>query len=179
MPYVIINHDGSFRNVTNTIKDAVFLRLEKLIYDSIHYKLKDKKNGVNKLKYLPGKFRDTIYSRNDVLDLYSQYFNLWSHLNDLDYTEHYSFDYNLETNENAWKTWNYTHCRDVDGEELYGSYRVVYTHYYDTYRPDTHPWEMLGFDDKPTWWEQHYGVYPYTSMNKIMWKDIENGIIRE
>ena len=179
MPYVIINHDGSFRNVTNTIKDAVFLRLEKLIYDSIHYKLKDKKNGVNKLKYLPGKFRNTIYSRKDVLDLYSQYFNMWSHLNDLDYAEHYSFDYNLETNENAWKTWNYTHCKDIDGEELHGSYRAVYTHYYDTYRPDTHPWEMLGFDDKPTWWEQHYGVYPYTSMNKIMWKDIENGIIRD
>ena len=178
-PRIIINHDGSFRNVTNTIKDEVFLRLETLIYDSIHSKLKDRKNGVNKLKFLPGKFRDTIYNRDDVLDVYSQHFNLWAHLNELRYDEHYKFDYNLESNKDAWKTWNYTDCKDVDGDKLFGSYRSVYTYYYDTYRPDTHPWEMLGFDDKPSWWKTQYGSYPYTSMNKIMWNDIENGIIKD
>ena len=44
-------------------------------------------------------------------------------------------------------------------------------HYYDTDRPHTHPWEMIGYSVKPTWWEDIYGPAPYTSGNTILWED--------
>ena len=37
---------------------------------------------------------------------------------------------------------------------------------------------MLGFIKKPTWWETQYGT-DYTSNNKKLWKDLEEGIIRD
>ena len=48
-------------------------------------------------------------------------------------------------------------------------------HYYDTDRPHTHPWEMIGYSVKPTWWEDTYGPAPYTSGNTILWEDLRDG----
>ena len=175
---IIICHDGSFKNVTGTIKDYIYLRLETLIYESINVKFKDKINGINRYSFYPGKFRKTIYTRKNILDVYSQHFFMWCHINNLSYKEHYNFNYD-NIDKNSWKTWNYTGCKDKDNEELVGSYRNIYQYYYDTYRPDTHPWEMLGFGDKPSWWDSAYGSYPYTSSNIKLWSDIENGIILE
>ena len=36
---------------------------------------------------------------------------------------------------------------------------------------------MLGFSEKPEWWEVVYGPAPYTSGNLILWKDLEEGRI--
>jgi hypothetical protein len=38
---------------------------------------------------------------------------------------------------------------------------------------------MLGFSEKPTWWEAEYGAAPYTRNNLILWEDLEAGIIRK
>ena len=62
---------------------------------------------------------------------------------------------------------------------LPGYWRQVYMMAYDTDRPHTHPWEMLGFTVKPTWWETNYGPAPYTGDNLVMWQDIEQGKIAE
>lgn len=43
-----------------------------------------------------------------------------------------------------------------DGDYLVGSYKALYTYMYDTDRPHTHPWEMLGYTIKPTWWDTYY-----------------------
>jgi len=38
---------------------------------------------------------------------------------------------------------------------------------------------MLGFSEKPTWWESEYGPAPYTRGNLILWEDLRDGIIRQ
>src|SRR6056300_1403328 len=37
---------------------------------------------------------------------------------------------------------------------------------------------MLGFSEKPTWWEEEYGPAPYTSGNLVLWEDLANGEIK-
>jgi hypothetical protein len=37
-----------------------------------------------------------------------------------------------------------------------GGWRGLYTYYFNTDRPHTHPWEMLGHNTKPTWWDANY-----------------------
>ena len=41
------------------------------------------------------------------------------------------------------------------------------------------PWEIIGYTEKPTWWETTYGPAPYTEENLVLWKDMEAGIVRE
>lgn len=179
-PYVIIGHDGSLTRYTEDVKDLFLLRFEELIYQSIQNKFKDTKSGLNIYPYMYGKFRENTYSRQEILDAYSPLFQEWCNKQNITYIENDKFRYDsFDADPTCWKTWNYTGCLDKDGQPLYGSYRSVYMYYYDTYRPDTHPWEMLGFGDKPSWWEDEYGLEPYTSENIVMWNDIENGIIKK
>lgn len=174
---VIVGHDGSYIKESSVmIENRLLYRLETLIYDSIQNNFKDKISGIVLQKYIPGKFRNSVYTRKEYLDTYSTFVEEWLLKNKLDVSDHTNFDFS-DDNKNAWKTWNYTGTYTKDGEELKGSYRAVYKHYYDTHRPDTHPWEMLGFGDKPSWWDETYGEAPYTSGNIAMWMDIENGII--
>lgn len=45
------------------------------------------------------------------------------------------------------------------GEDVYsitGSWRLIYQFVFDTDRPHTHPWEMLGHTLKPSWWDANY-----------------------
>jgi hypothetical protein len=45
------------------------------------------------------------------------------------------------------------------GEDVYsitGSWRLIYQFLFDTDRPHTHPWEMLGHTLKPSWWDANY-----------------------
>ena len=178
-PSVIVGHDGSLTKAYGNVKDLFILRLETLIYSSINTKFKDTRCGINKYEILPGFFREKTYTRDELINIYSTFVDLWANENGIDYSENAHFDYDLTANPEAWKTWNYTNTYTPDGDELHGSYRAVYTYYYDTYRPDTHPWEMLGFSDEPSWWETEYGSAPYTASNIVMWQDIENGIIKD
>ena len=103
---------------------------------------------------------------------YIPFFEKWCANNNLDYYSNSLFD------AGDWRTWNWSSVSTKDGESLFGSYKAIYTYYYDTYRPHSCPWEMLGFSSKPSWWDDEYGSAPYTSNNIAMWKDIENGYIR-
>ena len=58
---------------------------------------------------------------------------------------------------------------------LPGSWRGIYKKFFDTDRPHTAPWEMIGYSEKPSWWEGRYGAAPYTSGNDILWNDLEKG----
>ena len=70
--------------------------------------------------------------------------------------------------------WNYRGT----STEFPGHWRGLYEYYYDTVRPHTHPWEMLGFTEKPLWWDDQYGT-DYSSTNEALWNDLESGIIRQ
>ena len=60
-----------------------------------------------------------------------------------------------------------------------GAWRGLYNYFYDTIYPNTRPWEMLGFSEKPNWWEDQYGPAPYTNGNLVLWDDLAAGIVRD
>ena len=52
-------------------------------------------------------------------------------------------------------TWNYSSVAPG-----IGGWRGLYNHFFGTYRPHTHPWEMLEYRVKPSWWDDHYSWKP-------------------
>ena len=168
---VLLCHDGSYAKIYHDYRDEALLEIEEEIYNSIPLTIKEHLPCIIKQKYIPGRFRNTEYSYENYIKLYTPLFEKWVVKNDLDYTVNSTFDeYNSFT-------WNWSTCYDDRGFKLPGSYHGIYMYYYDTDKPHTNPWEMLGFGDKPEWWEEHYGPAPYTSENYPMWKDIEEGHI--
>ena len=172
-PYVLICHDGSYEETYGDFRDSILLRIEEEIYDSINSKWKNGLPIWNNYKYIPGKFRETPYSVDEYRNFIIPFLENWVNENRLDYTDHSNYDYTDPF------TFNYSTCVDVDGQQLYGSYRNIYLYYYDTFEPHLKPWEMLGFGSKPEWWEEYYGKAPYNSSNIPMWTDIENGYIAD
>jgi len=167
----VIGHDGSRTPVFNDYRDDYLLELEKRIYNNI--KVSYEENQIDVWASKPGKFRTNDYSLNDYNKITAGSYLKWAGLNKLDYTTNTSYD-----DENPF-TYNYARALDSDGARLPGSWRACYEYFYDTQRPNTHPWEMLGFTVKPSWWETRYGPSPYTSGNTILWTDLENGYIAE
>ena len=97
----------------------------------------------------------------------------WSKFIDQDYTLHNFFE---RTNR---FTFNYRNADSPSGKNLPGFWRQIYVRAFDTDRPHTHPWEMLGLTVKPSWWDTQYGPAPYTKDNLLMWTDIQDGVIRD
>ncbi len=52
---------------------------------------------------------------------------------------------------------------DYAESTITGSWRLIYKYVFDTDRPHTHPWEMLGHTIKPLWWDNFYS---WTDTNK-------------
>ena len=77
-----------------------------------------------------------------------------------------------------WKVLNYSSINDANGLSLPGHWRGIYRWFYGTDRPHTHPWEMLGFSQKPLWWDNYYS-WTATSTRTQLINDIEQGIIRD
>ena len=123
---------------------------------------------------IPSVFRKTDYSLDEINDLARADFIKWASVYGIDATTNSGYDRNNYT------TYNYASTKDyVFDCQLPGSWRAIYKFYFDTDRPNTHPWEMLGFTIMPEWWESYYGPAPYTSGNKILWDDLEEGRIRQ
>lgn len=168
---VIRGHDGSITPAFNDYRDDFLIELELRIYNNI--KVPATNTYPNLLSVIPGKFRSTDYSFSEIIQLFGGSFQAWVGNNRLDFSQNLTFDPNDPF------TWNYGGTLDrIDGEELPGSWRACYRYFYDTVYPHLFPWEMLGFTIKPSWWEEYYGPAPYTSGNKLLWDDLEAGIIR-
>lgn len=170
-PLMIRGHDGSIIRAYEDFRDDLILELEKRIFNNIKV---DYDSTVFDVKnYMPGAFRNTGFSREDVYKPMIADFVQWLQLVDEDYTQNRFYD-RLDS-----FTWNYSNMRSPAGDFLPGWWRGAYRYVYDTDRPHTQPWEMLGFSIKPDWWEEQYGPAPYTSENLLLWEDLEKGIIRE
>ena len=168
---VIQGHDGSITVGYDDYRDDLLLELEKRIYNNI--KVKYDADILNVYDFIPGYDRTTNFSKNDIDALMLGGFSEWlSFANNFDYTKN-------NTIEGNGFTYNYSSTNDFADKTLKGSWRNVYKTYYDTDRPHTHPWEMLGFTVKPTWWNEVYGPAPYTGDNFVLWQDLEKGIVRE
>jgi hypothetical protein len=151
-----------------------WMQFEVLQYESMPetYKQVDHVCALDVRTIFSGKSRKTSYSRQDLLRLQAPAWNRWLTLNQVDALRNTTFDVTDPF------TWNYHACVDADQEPVPGHWRGMYFHYYDTDQPHTHPWHMLGFSQKPVWWDTEYGAAPYTRGNLKLWQDLSQGRIR-
>lgn len=168
---VIQGHDGSITVAFNDYRDELILEFEKRIFNNI--KVKYDPDLLDITDFTTGYYRKTDLSFKDLNDTLRQEFLNWSRFISDDYTKHTFFDRN-----NSF-TFNYKQFAAPDTTSIPGFWRAIYKYFYDTDRPHTCPWEILGFSIEPKWWKEVYGPAPYTSDNLILWQDIAEGIIRE
>lgn len=168
---VIQGHDGSITVAFGDIRDQVLLEFEQRVYSNL-------KNDGNppplvEEDVVPGYFRKTDYTQAEINQILGQDFLTWVGANKLDYTQQ-TYIANNEF------TYNYSQAGNrLDGEPLLGAWRGIYRYFYDTTTPNLTPWEMLGFSEMPTWWEDRYGPVPYTSDNLVLWGDLEAGLVAD
>lgn len=165
----IIGHDGSKTPGFGDFRDNLLLELELRIFNNI--KVAYDENYLSIFDSKPGKFRDTGYTVAEYNKVLSESFLKWIGFNKVNYISNNSFSASNPF------TWNYGLAFDSDNEKLQGSWRACYEYFYDTQTPHLTPWEMFGFTDEPTWWQDRYGPAPYTSGNSILWNDLEAGYI--
>ena len=168
---VIIGHDGSVTKTFGDIRDDVLLEFETRIYSNL--KLDGNPIPLSVVDVLPGQFRETGYSTADINNILNTEFLSYVAWNKLDYREQ---DYRA-SNE---FTYNYSSSQSrLDGKNLLGAWRGIYRYYYDTQQPESTPWQMLGFSERPAWWDLTYGTVPYTNQNFVLWDDLEAGYVRD
>ena len=175
--YFIKGHDGSYTKLYGTyipqtdtlldFRDQALLEFEKRVYNNVKLSTEV---PIKLYDVVPGFFRDSDYSYDEWLQMYSTNFLNWVGQNRIDYKTQF-FNRNNEF------TYNYTNSSNkLDNSQiLQGYWRGAYQYLYDTTTPNLTPWEMLGFVNKPTWWEDRYGPAPYTSDNLVLWSDLESG----
>ena len=178
---LIVGHDGSRTPIYGDERDDIVLEFEKRIYNSARAEFRDSREypELSVLDIRQGRWRRENPEWSLYNDLLQTNFENWVVENKVDPVTNEFYDNNNKF------TWNF--ADRVSGSEagegdIPGHWRGWYEYYFDTVRPHTHPWEMLGFLRKPTWWDTQYitTVYPdYSSTNIPMWSDLENGIIRQ
>jgi hypothetical protein len=169
---VIRGHDGSISVAYNDYRDDLLIELEKRIYNNL--KVSYDSNIFDIYNFVQGDYRNTNLTKQQLDKVMITDFVNWLTL--VGNEDYASNDF---VTQGVPFSYNYSRSSGPTGTPLPGFWRAVYKNAYDTDRPHTHPWEMLGFSDQPTWWESVYGPAPYTSNNLILWQDIEQGITRE
>ena len=167
---VIQGHDGSIMLAFDDYRDAIILEYETRVFNNIKTNYNRELLDINSV--IPGAFRTSQYTLKEINEILLKEFSKWDSFYGLNFTQ------NNTTAEDP-KTWNYSSSiSSVTGRALPGYWRAIYKSFFDTERPHTHPWEMLGFTIKPEWWEDQYGEAPYTVGNRLLWSDLESGTIR-
>jgi|688.fasta_scaffold00229_11 hypothetical protein len=176
--YFIKGHDGSYTKLYGDydpqtgilvdFRDQALFEFEKRVYNNL--KLSNV-IPIKEYEVTPGFFRTTDYSYDEWLQIYTTNFLAWVGENRLNYKRqvYNKFDQ---------YTYNYTDSGNkLNGQPIeQGYWRGIYQYFYDTTTPNLTPWEMIGYTNKPAWWEDRYGPAPYTSDNLVLWEDLENGI---
>ena len=169
---VIQGHDGSITFAYDDFRDQLLLELEYRIYNNIKQEYNESLFSIDKV--VGGYYGNALYSKPQLDAVVNQEFLKWIQNTNISYTANTTFD-----SENSF-TYTYTNMTDPTGlQSLPGYWRGVYKWFYDTDRPHRCPWEMLGFSEMPTWWEDEYGPAPYTKYNLILWEDLRDGVIRQ
>jgi hypothetical protein len=168
---VIQGHDGSMTVAFGDYRDEILLEFEKRIYDNL--KTDDNPIPLNINEVIPGYFRTTDYSQEQINSILADSFLTWVGYNKLDYKAQ---DYIA----NNPFTYNYSSAGNrLDQQPLLGAWRGIYKYFYDTTSPNLTPWEMLGLTEQPAWWEDRYGPAPYTSDNLVLWEDLAAGLVAD
>ena len=169
---VLQGHDGSITVAYNDYRDDLLLELELRIYNNIKSEYNTKIFDIDAL--FGGYTNSGVFSKLDLDSVLEQEFSRWAVTSSID---PYSNSYLIAGNP---FTYTLDRALDTTGQIKMPRYwKGIYKFLYDTIRPHSHPWEMLGFSIKPNWWESQYGPAPYTSGNLILWEDLRDGIIRD
>jgi hypothetical protein len=167
---VIRGHDGSITVAFGDYRDEVLLEFETRIFNNIKIV---SEIPLTAAEVIPGQFRTTDYSLDEITNILAPDFLSWIGWNKLDYT---SQTYLAQDG----FTWNYSQSANkLNRQPLLGAWRGIYNFFYDTTAPNTRPWEMLGFSQEPDWWSDYYGPAPYTSGNLVLWEDLAQGLVRD
>ena len=162
---VIRKHDGSIIKAYGDERDDLILELEKRIYNNI--KTSYDASLLDMSDVVPSAFASTEYSLTEIDDVLGTDFYAWAGRNNVQYINNTTFE------EGSPFTYNYARSTDrISGEKLPGYWRGIYKKFYDTDSPHTRPWEMLGHSEKPSTWDDTYGVAPYTAGNDVLWNAI-------
>jgi hypothetical protein len=133
------------------IRDQIMFAYEQQLYAACDPSLQAaRRPQFDVLQHTPGKFRTTDYSVAEYTQVATPLFDRWAAQGQKDFRTNKNFD-----PDNVW-TWNYSSLTDLDGDAIPGNWRGIYNYFYDTVRPDTHPWEMLGYTSQPSWWAANY-----------------------
>ena len=149
---VLYGHDGSVTArkgsdlYTRTaaafnIEDAVLFELETRIYNNL--------SNTTTLDYktlMPNASNPNPYTWSDLTESLRSSFNKWKTRENVT-----SISDASEYDASDKFTWNYS-----DVTPNIGGWRGIYTYYFNTDRPHTHPWEMMGYTSKPSWWDTNY-----------------------
>jgi len=178
--YVIQGHDGSITVAFQDFRDEILLEFEKRIYNNL--KTDDNPIPLTVDEVIPGFFRTTDYTQDEITAILGESFLSWVGWNKLDYkAQDYiandPFTYNYS--EAGSKLNTADQVTNVDEPPLLGAWRGIYRYFYDTESPNYTPWEMLGFSEEPDWWADRYGPAPYTSDNLVLWDDLANGYVAD
>jgi hypothetical protein len=145
---MIRGHDGSQMVAYNDYRDNIILEFERRVYNNI--KTNYNPNIFNIDSVSPGAFR-TKYTRSEINDLLRPDYIKWAGSYNVDINLNDSYD---STN---YRTWNYQGTTDLLLKNPgFGTWKALFNYFYDTDRPHTHPWEMLGYTEKPAGWDLNY-----------------------
>lgn len=156
--YFITRHDGTRYYLENGVDaagypadtvDQLLYEFELAVWSSLSYDTMAQDHS-KLTRRMPGGFRGTINDWNEVKSISDTEMYAWMQENNLYLLENKTYDI----------TNPFTHKYQLgsgdDGTAISGSWRAIYRYFYDTDRPHTHPWEMLGYTIKPVWWDQYY-----------------------
>ena len=165
---LLLGHDGSKTSLLGDIRDDILLEFERRLYNSTaqEFRKTDSLPRLSVGNVRAGAFRTTTQSPREYADLLRNSFTNWAKVNKVDASTNEFYKLTDKT------SWNYRGTNDAPGH-----WKGWFEYYYDTARPHTHPWEMLGFISEPTWWLAQYGTNT-TKSNETLWYDLEQGIIR-
>ena len=164
--YFIYRHDGTRYYLETGVEDLgsnnyyPLDTIDKLLYEyelavwsSIAYDIENN-NFRNYIGNIPGYFRTLSNDFKQVKQIVINETKQWINQNNLFLMPNTEYDSN-----NAF-TYIYQIGTGHSGSDVpyavTGSWRLIYQFLFDTDRPHTHPWEMLGHTIKPTWWDANY-----------------------
>lgn len=156
--YFLYRHDGTrlyleggvdSNNYPNNTIEQLLFEYEKAVWSSIAYDIENNSNA-SLLEDQPGYFRSGRYTWSQIRTVVNSEVLSWMAENNI-------FTMSNDTYSEADPfTYIYQLGSGDDATTMTGSWRAVYKYLYDTDRPHTHPWEMLGHTLKPTWWNTYY-----------------------
>jgi hypothetical protein len=166
----LVRHDGTryyledgvdVNNYPSNLVEQYLFEYEKAVFSSIAYDIEN--NGfTNLITSMPGYFRtkDKLYNaaRQTVINEFRKW-QLENNIYTMPNTTYDSGDdftkiYQLGTGD--------------DDSVIIGSWRLIYKFLYDTDRPHSHPWEMMGYTIKPIWWDTHYNWTDSTKRSNLI-----------